>query len=812
MATIGSSAFKTVHASVRPHRVAVLTDKNDSDWQETSLRIIEFFSRLWGGAHDLIIPTDGKTIDDRFWAILEVFDPDYLYVYRKSGEDMRLSDADRYRSILDSHVAQWMSQFGQGNAENAEQIREEIDRNLRDSVQSDFAISPELQKEIKVRLAPFWFQEWVVEAGAIGAAAPIMFPLTDITKIIVNTDHGDEFASISVPPGSVPRLYYAAVCGAFNEEAVEELEGLGFDRQVFDFDAQDMSQLTELVVTGEVREHRAHRAGGRNFFQINGILPFQLSMLQLGLYRPARYQYWTEPSILVAGNRFDDFCLYYCLSRLRDGVHWVLPSITDSATSADARQMSSVEISFVSRVRSLEMSQGSGGGLAWETFSLTDEEIRAVFDRVNTSPLGNLRSPFRRGNNIPSLIALPITAVERDNFQRDIIVQLSDDLSISPFNTPKPKNFRTIHPYEHRYITQLAVAGEAPPKHWHLGNSVIVDSRMTTHEARVGKDGPAYFCPNVAYFGGDIDSVLVRPHLRLPSLSKVLAGLTLSQGYECRPSDKGIYADETITKWGGLAEVGRFLRNDAKRTLLDLFLDKSKSEAGKGVYLSDDQRRYLDFRAVRRCVGKAATEIIDELVTRQVLYRGFIFRCSYCRNSTWFAVGEVTQEFRCKRCGRSQVYTKTHWKAPHQPSWFFKLDELVYQGYRQNMAVPLLALDYLRSKGSENFSFCTDREFWEAGESRAAAEADFFCVSDGVLTIGEAKKEDRLGKSNSEENGAITKYKRLAAGLCARRFIIATFSKDWNANTRERVIAAFRDIPSVSVTFLTSAELLGAGS
>jgi hypothetical protein len=399
--------------------------------------------------------------------------------------------------------------------------------------------------------------------------------------------------------------------------------------------------------------------------------------------------------------------------------------------------------------------------------------------------------------------------VERDNFQRDIPVQLSEDFTISPFSTPKPKNFHTIHPYEHRYITQLSVAGEAPPKHFHLGNWVIIDHRLTTHEARVGKDGPAYFCPNSMYFGGDIDTVLIKPNLRLPPLHKIVVKLARTQGYECRPSDKGVYADETIAKWGGLDKVSGFLRDESRRSLLERFVDKSESEAGRGVYLKNDRRRYLDFLAVKNHVGEKAVNLIDDLVAKQILYRGFIFVCSYCRNSTWFSVGEITQEFTCRRCGRRQVYTKTNWKMPDEPAWFYKLDELVYQGYRQGMAVPLLALDHLRSKTSENFSFTTDREFWKPDAEKPEAEVDFFAVADGVLTIGEAKKENRLGKSASEENAQISKYRKMAKGLAARRLVFATLAEAWNVNTVERVNSAFKDMRYLQVCFLTAQDLLG---
>jgi hypothetical protein len=399
-------------------------------------------------------------------------------------------------------------------------------------------------------------------------------------------------------------------------------------------------------------------------------------------------------------------------------------------------------------------------------------------------------------------------AVERDNFQRDIFIQLSDHFSVSPFASPKPKHFQPIHPYEHRYITQLSIVGEAPPKHPELGVMTLPDNRLLTSEARVGREGPAYFCPSIAYFGGDIDTVLIKPHLYLPPLHRIVERLAEMQGYQCRPSDKGIYADESISKWGGLGEIGKFLRSTEHRTLLDRFLDKSRSEPGKGVYLADDRRRYLAFGDIAAVVGGQAASLIDELISKQILYRGFIFGCSYCRNASWFSVGDVTQEFKCRRCGRSQVYAKHNWKMPDEPAWYYKLDELIYQGYRQGMAVSLLALYHLMATSRENFAFTTDREFWRPEGIKPEAEADFFSTLDGVFTAGEAKKENALGNSSSEENAKINKYAQLTRTLGLRQLVFATLGERWRAQTVESVSAAFRGLEGVRVVFLTASELL----
>lgn len=124
------------------------------------------------------------------------------------------------------------------------------------------------------------------------------------------------------------------------------------------------------------------------------------------------------------------------------------------------------------------------------------------------------------------------------------------------------------------------------------------------------------------------------------------------------------------------------------------------------------------------------------------------------------------------------------------------------------MAVPILALDFLRRESTQNFSFTTDRELWKPEALRPDAEVDLFCVVDGILTVGEAKKEDRLGKNTSDENAEIRKYKRIAASLAARHLVFATLSDAWNMQTRERILSAFSDMPYVGLKFLTSQELL----
>jgi hypothetical protein len=472
-----SLSFKTVHASVRPARVAIIVDSGDPDWQHTCLRVIEFYSRLWGGGYNIIVPSDGTRIDERFWALLEAFDPDYIFRYQKSFGDLALSHPDRYTEILEKQVDEFAAQADPIDRGAA---RREIDERLRGTWMSPFEVSKTLQEEIKTRLAPFWFQDWVVNAQPISAGTIPPFHLTDITKIISSTDHPDFIGVVEVSEDLLPRLWYGAATGIMSSTTTGAFERLGIRTEQFTFRDDNISELIEFTIGGEPRSFRSGRSSGRALHDLNTV-PFRVSMLQLGLYRSFRYQDWRERIIVIVGSTIRDFCLYYCLSRLRDRVIWILPSIAEKILSGNNNaQMTAAETSFLLHLRnSATRSSQYEGGLNFITCSLDSDQVDSVMQQLNGFRFGGLGGEMGKVYDIGGLARFPLSAVERDNFQRDISLQISEYLSVSPFATPKPKHFAPIHPYEHRYITQLSIVGDAPPKHADLGalTNLTLDSR-----------------------------------------------------------------------------------------------------------------------------------------------------------------------------------------------------------------------------------------------------------------------------------------------------------------------------------------------
>src|SRR5689334_7981568 len=115
---------KRIFTSVRPARVAVFLHQDDPNWQSTCIRIIEFLSAAWGGAYNIIVPTDGKTISRPFSQILDVYDADYFFFYYHTGKDIKLNEPQKYAEWLERELTQFVNS---GPVSDVDSARQQID-------------------------------------------------------------------------------------------------------------------------------------------------------------------------------------------------------------------------------------------------------------------------------------------------------------------------------------------------------------------------------------------------------------------------------------------------------------------------------------------------------------------------------------------------------------------------------------------------------------------------------------------------------------------------------------------------------------
>ena len=198
-----------------------------------------------------------------------------------------------------------------------------------------FEIDAALDKELKDRLAPFHHGEHVVRQRLIRNQR-MSFPFTEVTDI---NPHAHRPIKRLVQPKATDdsdlRALVLSQAGDLDPTALEEYgkQEVSSIALPSNYPTEDM---IEAVMRGSVdpTDLKLKRAFADALQDESGTwspdedfvgsMPFQASMLHLArYYRLDTHRDYQEPVTAVVGDTVEDFCLYYCLSRLHDGVLWL---------------------------------------------------------------------------------------------------------------------------------------------------------------------------------------------------------------------------------------------------------------------------------------------------------------------------------------------------------------------------------------------------------------------------------------------------------------------------------------------------------
>ena len=664
---------------------------------------------------------------------------------------------------------------------------------------------PELQKQLKARLAPFFFEDTVVETNIWARTEP-SYPLTALSTVMPYGPHPSRLIVTETRAPRVPPLWVESVLGSTYREHSDKIRACGVDIETSGFDAADVFSLIDAQLDFDNRTERSF---------INNS-PFRFTLTGLGKYRSLDEKTWKLPAVVVVGTAPQDFALYFNLSRMRSGVCWLLPDWIEGNKVARSRARGNPPVfepweryaALFAQALHNNVGLARSRNVEFLSYSLSQPEVEAIRDHLAEIVRSGQIKAGRFVPGIGTALAQPRAVFNTDNFGVPTTQHVIEGQAVGFFPTPKPKGFTTITPYEFRWITELRVDRLAYPRHPALGEWLIAHPTLGSQGARSGRQGLCYFCPNVAYFGGDVDTILVRPNLNVPCAEGVFRRLAETAALTSRLSDKGFFTRDLVLKMGGLEYAAALLREPRHFAVLSEYRKDRNTEA-VGKYLASDGRRYLRLADISAIIGNASegVEFIDRLLRCGVLQRGTLLKCQYCRTADWFSVREVADDFGCKRCGRRQTILSPQSLKEPEPVWYYKLDEIAFQGLRNDMHVPLLTLDYLRRK-SNRFSYGDEMELWKAGADHPFIEVDLCCICEGTLTLGEAKTTEKIEGGGKRERRSLAKYKEAALLLGAGRFVLAT-SKSWAAETLANAAATFADA-DIELMALTGDQILSA--
>ena len=299
---------------------------------------------------------------------------------------------------------------------------------------------------------------------------------------------------------------------------------------------------------------------------------------------------------------------------------------------------------------------------------------------------------------------------------------------------------------------------------------------------RASRYGLAYFNPDVMTFSRQaLASNTVRPKLRPSSLLSQIEARLDSHGWSCEASDKGNFASQTISLFGGIKQTCGALRDSTLRPILDSFQAKKQSEMKvPGRFLSQDQRRYLSFRDIEELSSeKRAADALEDLVKRHVLIRGLSLKCHRCRQEGWYGLDEFSEVFRCRRCSLEQPMRRDWWLGSGEPAWLYRLAEVVHQFLRSDGDLPLLAAWDRFGESGQALALTNELKFMRPDGS--SFETDIVLSNGHELWIGEATSAPQI-----EPLSRLNRLGELADLLSAYGVLLVTSSPHFKKGVRKR--------------------------
>ena len=278
---------------------------------------------------------------------------------------------------------------------------------------------------------------------------------------------------------------------------------------------------------------------------------------------------------------------------------------------------------------------------------------------------------------------------------------------------------------------------------------------------------------------------------KIPPPEQIVETLFAAAGFSrIERSSAAQYHMSFINRVGSLDAAAHYLATPSYRKLLELLSDNSDNSKIGWCLSHPDKRRVLHHLHILEALEKEIEpqtrnyfdwlsdqlplEVVD-LLEKGILERGFKLVCNSCSFNSWYPAEYIGQTFKCTSCYQTQVYKSN-------PLWLYKLAEVVFKGFENNMQVPLLSLDYLRRKSKYHFEWVPDSDvYWLESNKEHHKNIDLLCLCDGKLFIGEAKSNDEI------EPGQFSFYEGLCKHVTVDGVIFATSNSQWGRGTRQRI-------------------------
>lgn len=750
------AAYDNVSAALRAPRVAVAVP-NDG-WQLHARRAIEFFSRVWGGQGNVVVPL-GATgeMHPAVFRLLRRFDPDYICNIRVTLGD-RATLVKDFPIVVDDKVLE-----GPEREKFLDLAASEGPVFFGDGVSDEFV--DQLARRLNCFADPDGYRR-------IHRVHPAESPPEELLEVRV-----DASQQVLLETGDVNLDLALALHQGLPKSAVDH-------RRLAD-GSLAISEASAILARD-------------NSFQVGS--PFEATRHGLAQITSG----WGRGRpVVVLGSAADDMSLAMLWDRLAGSATWI------PVTAAHTRWLAALSASLRFR-----RSAGSGRTLVVTSTTWSSDRCQAFMRKLMaTGALRGLSTAtdsweYIDPHQLDCQYRLEWRVQERWDERHALPTLVTDD------GADMATSFPLIAPEDSTGISKgWVVTADCLDRPIHRHNAIrenhLIAADQLPQETFVRASGRG-----IAFESGRFDFVasgasragqLAQPKLRWPSLMQTMQIIAAANNTRIQLSDPGRLGKVTARLWGGrkpltedLAAAGTF------RKLLDVFVAdvKQNGPIDRGAKYSDEERRLrvtgttvVPFGALTRAVTTTmeVPEVrswLDEKVALGAIRVGLVLECGLCGWPEFYRADEVSHRFTCKRCGSDEPLAQSRWRSPlENPRWYYSLHPSVVQFLENNTDVPLLAVrKFQLTRRADEPVF--EIEFVRSGETRPSMEIDFALMSRDGLVLGEAKSTSRLDGDNDAARTRDARKLIDAAELVGAREICFATTKAWTSASLAAIEAA----------------------
>ncbi|NUW02348.1 hypothetical protein G6W50_21930 [Streptomyces sp. CAI 127] len=730
--------FLPLSYSARPPRLTVVAPQGD-DWVPWAAAALARLSRVWGCSGSVVLPA-GTAEHPALKRCLAHLQPDHVVSYVPSWDT-----ADQVApGLVPAVVARQDLPQGSPRKQFEESVRKQR-WHAPVVVEAEAAATA-----LRTRLAANEQEDHVHVHGLFDAEED--HSLTPLASVATASLIGVPQSLVTTPAA----LAYAMHVGVEKSS----YEGVVESRQWLEAAARgdESPLLNDLhpATGGEALPVMAHRAA---------------------LCIPVRRGYKQAQATVVFGDRPEDFALAQVLRQLHDYVAW-LPSGDASLASfwLFNRSVRGAKLTATSASLSSEEVRGSIDGI-WD-----EHGVRGIEPVEEDRPY-TVVDPLDLELQGRSMVVLQTAWDQPRSLPASVVSDGSLETALALAGEVPPG----LDAARHRWQVTLICAEHPLPPLPELTTSALITADQSPWQTfvRAADGGITYWSHRFDFVasGASLAGTLAAPKLAWPGIRKILQQATEASATQLRPSAAGKRAAIAERLLGSRKALEDLAASPGWQVLRLYLTETSRTDLPVHSWWQLKSAVVLSWDAIaahEQPGWDAAARRVqaDEWTTQGVLRRGLVLGCAHCPIYDFYPLAEISQQYRCRRCGGGNDLVQERWKPFGEPRWFYEIHPAVLELVANDGDVPLLATQYLRSQPWARPALVGE-EFELLRNGNPFVEIDFALATSGELWLGEAKKTGSLAESPRARKREAAKLIDGCLAVRADGLILATAQPAW---------------------------------